>query len=674
MKIESVRIRNLRSFADEIVSFNNYTCLVGPNGSGKSTILCALNVFFRETENASTDLSQLDLEDFHLKNTDDPIEITVTFTDLGREAQQDFANYYRHGKLIASAIASFDKGTGKAAVKQFGQRLGISAFKEFFKAEGDGKKVGELKEIYNSIRRGIELPAPGTKDAMIGALRDYETQHTDECELQQSEDQFYGVSKGANRLANHLQWVYVPAVKDAASEQLEARNTALGKLLARTVRAKTNFEASLMALRTNMQMQYEALLKENQHALNDLSRSLKARLAEWAHPEATVKLEWRQDPNKSVRVEEPLARIIAGEGIFEGELARFGHGLQRSYLLALLHELASVNDAASPRLILGIEEPELYQHPPQARHLATLLQKLSEGNSQIIVSTHSPLFVSGDGFENVRMVRKNVADKRSTVTHMSYADIAASIAVATGDAIKKPEGVLAKIQQALQPSLNEMFFSTRLILVEGLEDTGYLSACLHLMGKWEEYRRTGCHIVPVNGKSELIQPLVISKRMGIPTYVVFDSDADKPDHSGSRAKHEKDNKALLALLGRAGENPMPPATVWGCGFVMWQSDIGSIVKGEIGEANWAAYSAEADKAYGQAGGLQKNVLHIATALEQAWKAGKRSACLERVCMEILDPTNCVKEHVTRLKTPEELIEVHILSREILKPEAKTVIK
>jgi len=177
--------------------------------------------------------------------------------------------------------------------------------------------------------------------------------------------------------------------------------------------------------------------------------------------------------------------------------------------------------------------------------------------------------------------------------------------------------------------------------VEGLEDTGYLSTWLHLMDKWDEYRRGGCHIVPVNGKSELIQPLVIAKRMGIPTYVVFDSDADKPDHNGSRVKHEKDNKALLALLGKAGENPMPPATLWGSGFVMWHSDIGSIVKSEIGEEDWATYSAEADKQYGHAGGLQKNVLHIAAVLTQAWNAGKRSACLERVCTEVLDPSNCV---------------------------------
>ena len=55
MKIASLRIKNLRSFSDVTIPFNDYTCLVGPNGAGKSTVLCALNLFFRETENVSTD-------------------------------------------------------------------------------------------------------------------------------------------------------------------------------------------------------------------------------------------------------------------------------------------------------------------------------------------------------------------------------------------------------------------------------------------------------------------------------------------------------------------------------------------------------------------------------------------------------------------------------------------
>jgi len=65
MQIASVRIQNLRAIKDQTVEFNDYTCLVGPNGGGKSTILTALNIFFRETANAATDMVNLDAEYFH---------------------------------------------------------------------------------------------------------------------------------------------------------------------------------------------------------------------------------------------------------------------------------------------------------------------------------------------------------------------------------------------------------------------------------------------------------------------------------------------------------------------------------------------------------------------------------------------------------------------------------
>ena len=388
-----------------------------------------------------------------------------------------------------------------------------------------------------------------------------------------------------------------------------------------------------------MQEQYQSLLDANQFVLDEISDALESRLSEWAHPDARLRLEWRQDPDKSVRLEEPWAHILAGEGAFEGKLARFGHGLQRSYLLALLQELATADATGAPTLILACEEPELYQHPPQARHLAAVLNNISRRNCQVIVSTHNPLFVSGERFEDVRMIRKEPGASRSTATHMQFSEIAHAVANATGEAPVKPEGALAKIHRVLQPSLNEMFFAQRLILVEGLEDEAHLLSYFSLMGKSDEFRRLGCHIVRSNGKSELLQPLVIAKHMRIPTYVMFDADADTPDQNDRRAWHEKDNRSLLTLLDAKTEDPMPKATVWGENFTMWHSDIGSIVEEDIGKQDLISFRQEADQRYGQTGNLHKNVLHIGATLAFAWDAGKRSQNLERVCLRILNARN-----------------------------------
>ena len=51
--------------------------------------------------------------------------------------------------------------------------------------------------------------------------------------------------------------------------------------------------------------------------------------------------------------------------------------------------------------------------------------------------------------------------------------------------------------------MNEMFFASVRVFVEGLEDIGYISSYLSLLDLWDEFRGLGCHLVQVQGKSNL---------------------------------------------------------------------------------------------------------------------------------------------------------------------------
>jgi predicted ATP-dependent endonuclease of OLD family len=635
MRIKSVRIRNFRSFRDQSVEFNPYTCFVGPNGAGKSAVLCALNVFFREVRDVATNLQLLHEEDFHNRNIKEPVQITVSFTDLSTEAQSDFKHYYRQGELTITATATFDEQSKRAEVMQHGERLVMKEFSDFFSALNDGQLVAKLKDIYLRIRELFtDLPAPGTKDVMTSALRAFETAHSDRCTLVPSPDQFYGFSKGTNLLQKHVEWVYVPAVKDVTTEQLENRSNTFGRLVSRAVRTKIQFGDDLKSIRQAAQVSYQNLLEKGAPALEELSKALQTRVAQWAHPDARVHLKWEQDQEKSVSVQEPLVRILAGEGNFLGELARFGHGLQRSYLLALLQELSTVEGAEGPTLVLACEEPELYQHPPQARHLASVLTQLSQHGSQVIVSTHSPLFVAGDVFEDVRLVRKDSATGESSVKYARYEAVATRLAAATGKPVKKREGMAAIMHRALQPGLNEIFFANRVVLVEGIEDAAYVAGYLHLLERWEEFRRRGQHLVVTNGKSNMVEPVTVILELGLPAFVVLDADGSTEKEEW-RKRHELDNIAILRALGVKDPAPFPKEVTWGPQHVIWPDCLAQIVSDEIGAELWNNCQLRADAEWGHAGNLRKNPLHIGSSLRGAWSEGGRSKILQELCERIL---------------------------------------
>ena len=629
MKLLSVRIENFRCLQDETVNFGDYTCLVGPNGAGKSTVLNALNVFFREAKSGSTNLLALSKEDFREKDTTKPIRITVTFGDLSEDAKEDLKGYVRQDRLVVTAIATWNEVSQSAVVAQHGSRLAMKDFAAFFAADGDGKPVAELKNIYAEIRKKhADLPAPGTKGAMADALHTYETAHAGQCVLIESSDEFYGVSKGAHKLGKYVQWIFIPAVKDASSEQAEAKDTALGRLVERTVRAKVKFSERIKELQQQTNSEYDKILTDNQTALDSLSDSLSKRLCEWSHPNAQLQVRWDRDPQKAVKIEEPFAKIYAGDYNFLGELGRLGHGLQRSYMFALLQELSGCDTDEAPRLLLGIEEPELFQHPPQAQYLADVLVRLSTQNAQVFACTHSPYFATGRGFEDVRLVRAT-APGEARASELTFARLAAHLTKTLGeDRFKRPEGVRAKINQVLQPALREMFFAPRIVLVEGLEDVAYLTAALNLLGFWERWRAGGCHIVPVNGKSELVQPLAIAQLLNLPVFVMFDADGSE---NRQRLIHKADNERLLKLLGGDSTQPFPAAHVFDSKFVIWVENHGNAVQADYDATEWASWKGSTESELGQPGGLEKNSMFIAAMLEKAWAAKRPSKTLAAVC-------------------------------------------
>lgn len=639
MRIKSIRIKNFRAFADETISLDHYTCLVGANGAGKSSLLSALNIFFREPSNA-TDVISLSAEDFHQKNVAERVEITLVFNSLSDAAKAELKDYVRNEELIVSAVATFDEIKARATVKQVGSRMGIPAFARFFEAYKANAGAPAIQQIFDELKvayPGIPDPEGRSKDAKRDALQQFESDPANAHQLSaiESEDQFYGIA-GNFKLKPYIQWVYVPAVKDASDEQAESKDGALGKLLARTVRARVNFKDQLANIEAQADEQYQQLLAVHQGALDEVALSLSDRLGEWSHPDVDLKLNWNSSP---ISIKEPSAKVTAGEQGFEGDLARFGHGFQRSYLLALLQELATIEGNDAPTLMLGVEEPELYQHPPQARYLSQVLQTLAKNNAQVIITTHSPYFVGGSNFEHVRLVRKAHGTPLAKVYATTHAKFAERYADAGEDRPLAPRAIAAQINEVLRANLNEMFFATKIVLVEGPEDIAYLMSWITLKRRLGQFRSQGIHVVAVEGKSNLARPLIVAQELGIPVYVVFDGDREQSTHGG----HIADNKRLLRILGVPAAPLFPDDVHWGQHFVQWPDDMSRLVKLELeaslGAVAFTALMERARVACGLAPSLDKNSLFIQHQLELAHDAGATCATLDRLCDELLGPNH-----------------------------------
>lgn len=633
MRLAEVQLKNFRIFFDQTIKINDYTALVGPNGSGKSALLTALNIFFRNTTSSVLSLSTLNQEDFHKKDTTKPIEIILTFKDLSDQAKEDFKAYYRQEKLVVAAKAVWDPASNAAVVYQCGHRHVMDDFSAFLKGYDEGEKVSDLIPLYQQVRKKYPtLPDVKVKKEMHDALREHEEKNPSLCIMKESKHEFYGWSKGANKLAKYIQWVYVPAVKEASTEQEENNSTALGQLLARTIRAKVNFKDKIDELKGKLEKEYLTLLEEQKGVLEGLSASLSERLRGWTHSGTNINLNWHYDESRSIVVQEPKARVIAGEDQFVGEIARLGHGLQRAVFLSLLQELATLDQENAPRLILGFEEPELYQHPPQARHMADVLEKLTDHNTQLLITTHSPYFISSKNYTSVRYFRKRKESGDSIVGSTDLDKISSRIASALGEPPASLSSMMAIMEQIMQPSQNELFFTSFAVIVEGIEDIAYLATHMQLNNKWNEFRKLGCHFIVGGGKINAGRLLVVAQELSIPNFIFFDSDAHKAGDST-----ERENTCLLNLCGHAGEKALPDQSLFKDNLTMWATDIGTEVRKEFGDAFWSQVIEETrkekklDPVIGN-----KNTILIVAILEKLASLNKSSKILGKLADNILE--------------------------------------
>ncbi len=674
MILKSLHVCWFHSIVDEILECTQLTALLGPNGSGKSSFLRALDLFYAPHPRFTT-------EDFYAGDTSRNIEIEVTFTALTAEEQERFGDYLGPEGLRVARV--FSLRDGKPSNKCYGYRAQNPDFLSIRAAAN----ATEQKRLYQQLCQQdqfAQLPRWTRKEDALLCLENWEREHLDCCTLERDSGDFFCFDKGdPGDLTQYTRFIFIPAVRDAATDATEGKGAAITELMDVLVRNALANRDDITNLKADFQQRYDDIFnRESLPEVTELETQLTRTLTGYV-PSANVTLSLRT--NNIVDIPMPRVEVHLIEDGYSSDITRKGHGFQRGFILTVLQHLAVVQPPVAPAqkasemadedqqhstLILAIEEPELYQHPARQRHFAGVLSKLAGGNingvahqTQVLYCTHSPLFVSVDWFNNLRLLRKTHTrmanmPKMTTVTYSNLNQVAELLWNASDRAqpLYTGDSLRPRLHSLMTPWMNEGFFAEVVVLVEGEDDR----AAVHAVATLLEYdlESQGICVIPCNGKSNLGKAAAIFKSLEIPTYVIWDSDYGSLTRQNEIDRAKEENHCLLRLMGRQLDDwPKEVSDTYAC----FESNLESTLKQQIGEAVFDQLIKECQREFDipQRKQAIKNPMVISALLQKAKAMSHGSKTLEQIFHNII----ALRSGKGRSKGMNQLVTADVLTDE-----------
>ncbi|MFJ6995282.1 ATP-dependent nuclease [Streptomyces sp. NPDC003090] len=593
MKIKRVRVENFRCLYKVDISFEEITSFIGPTGVGKSTVLRALDWFFNGEKSVS-----LSSEDVHSAADGERISVEVEFDGLTAFDRETLGRYAPDGAETVSIWRTWDTGEDKIT----GKGLAYAPFEEVRRQEGALAK----RRAYNALRDGdpsLGLPSVSNEKALVAAMAEWERSHRHLLTESEVEDTHLFGFAGQSVLAKLIDFVFISADLRAYEETDDRKASAIGRILDHAV-DRTQAHEQLGEIEQRAQQQ-----RLDVHAtvygpvLTDLSTALSQEVARFTTGREIVVTPVVHTP----RPVKTSFQVSIRDGAAETSVHRQGHGFQRALIIAALKLLAERRrpESGSRTLCLAVEEPELFQHPPQARTFAEVLRDLvtsaPEGRTQVMYATHSPVFIDPRNYHEIRRLSRDGTEEHpvTRVRQITERELIGSLPhdLVNEGAIRRKAGIQCA------GTLAEAFFARAVVLVEGDTDGAVLTGCA-------ERRRyslgaRGISVISAGGKDNIALCRAILDALEIPTHVVFDGDAGNvernrrrleaiTDPESRRAKEQtyegqrrKDMALNAGLLSYLGASPASfPTTATCATHTVFEDNL----EAYLGE-HWAAWGA-----------------------------------------------------------------------------------
>jgi putative ATP-dependent endonuclease of OLD family len=550
--IKRARIQNFRCLEDVEIVFDSVTTFIGPNGVGKSTVLRALDWFFNGSPLAADDV---------LHGAAQPwIRVEVEFHRLTTADREALGKYASDSSDSVMVWRTWSDGQDKITGKAF-------AFRPFEEIRSLGTAVAR-RTAYSDLRStqpelGLAAPAGNNWASVEAAMSEWERAHPERlAEAEGSGTHFFGFA-GQGIMSGLFDYVLVAADLRASEEALDAKTTVLGRILERTI---DRASAAVKMQDLSSRFHQEQIAIHDEHfgpQLEVISHQLSDAVSAFAQGRF-VKI---SPVNADLRLHNVQFSISILDRLMETRVERQGHGFQRALLIATLKLLADHGAAAGQQgvICLAIEEPELFQHPVQARGFASVLRRLAEDTRQqiqVTYATHSPFFIEAEHFPQVRRVSRSV-DADAPAPHVSVSHVTLDQVIGHLDGFTKRETVLRRMDAFCVEKLPEALFAEAVILVEGTTDQAVIEG--YAERENSSLAIDGVVVAEVGGKDTALLPHAILTLLGIPCYLIFDGDKGCAERMRSKRKSETDvmaevvkhsgnNRTILRYLGATEED------------------------------------------------------------------------------------------------------------------------
>lgn len=380
MRIESFTVENFRSITSaKRVPLSNYTVLVGPNNEGKSNILKALNL-------GMTTLQSLRPRKLSVngKLTSVQPDHRMIFLNSGFQWSRDYPLNLQKSKTAR-----------KCTDITIDFRLDEDEIAEFYTAV-ESRLNGTLpvKISFSENKFEISVAKPGKGHVTLNRK----------------------TARIAEFVSERLRFDYVPAIRTAGQAEDVVR-----KLVSTELQQLELDQRYIDALQLIDELQAPLL--------QDLSFSITNTVSSFLPSVKNVRLSTSQAARKDLL--RRTIQINVDDGV-ETEIAQKGDGVQSLVALAIMRHASEINGRKN-KSIVAIEEPESHLHPKAIRDLRDVIVNLSH-NSQVIVSSHSPLLVRWDGEASTIIVGGNQASVAKRIS-----DVRACLGVMVSDNLSSVE-------------------------------------------------------------------------------------------------------------------------------------------------------------------------------------------------------------------------------------------